>query len=50
LGAWWDYPVVTFAAYRRSIALKVMESLGLKDLGYGDPIEWERATTKSGAS
>jgi AraC-like DNA-binding protein len=35
--------VITFSAYRRSLALKVMESLGLNDLGYGDPIEWERA-------
>ena len=35
--------VVTFSAYRRSIALKIMESMGLQDLGYGDPIEWERS-------
>lgn len=42
--------VVTFSAYRRSIALKIMDSLGLNDLGYGDPIEWERAVSKSGSS
>jgi AraC family transcriptional regulator len=35
--------VITFSAYRRQIALKIMESLGLTDLGYGDPIEWERS-------
>ena len=28
---------------RRSIVLKIMESLGLQELGYGDPIEWERS-------
>jgi hypothetical protein len=42
--------VVTFSAYRRSIALKIMDSLGLKDLGYGDPIEWERSIGKSGGN
>jgi AraC family transcriptional regulator len=35
--------VVTFSAYRRSMALKILESLGVDDLGYGDPIEWERS-------
>jgi uncharacterized damage-inducible protein DinB len=34
--------VVTFSAFRRSAALKILEQLGINDLGYGDPIEWER--------
>jgi len=38
--------VVTFSAYRRSAALKIMEKLGVDDLGYGDPIEWEREITR----
>lgn len=35
--------VLTFSAYRRLTALKALESLGVSDLGYGDPIEWERS-------
>jgi AraC-like DNA-binding protein len=34
--------VVTFSAFRRSAALKILAGLGVNDLGYGDPIEWER--------
>ena len=34
--------VVTYAAYRRLTALKVMEGMGITGLGFGDPIEWER--------
>lgn len=34
--------VITFTAFRRSMALKLFELLGVDDLGYGDPIEWER--------
>jgi len=34
--------VITFSAFRRSMALKLFELLGVDDLGYGDPIEWER--------
>lgn len=33
--------VLTFAAYRRTVALQAMTRLGITDLGYGDPIEWE---------
>ncbi len=33
--------VITFAAYRRTVALQAMARLGVTDLGYGDPIEWE---------
>jgi len=36
--------VITFTAFRRSMALKLFELLGVDDLGYGDPIEWERHT------
>jgi len=35
--------VITFSAFRRSAALKILEKMGVNDLGYGDPIEWERA-------
>ena len=37
--------VITFTAFRRSMALKLFELLGVDDLGYGDPIEWERMAT-----
>lgn len=37
--------VITFSAFRRSAALKNLETLGVNDLGYGDPIEWERKVT-----
>ncbi|MBX3012722.1 MAG: helix-turn-helix transcriptional regulator [Caldilineaceae bacterium] len=33
--------VVTFAAYRRTAALRAFAGLGVTTLGYGDPIEWE---------
>ncbi|MCB0064745.1 MAG: helix-turn-helix transcriptional regulator [Caldilineaceae bacterium] len=33
--------VLTFAAYRRTVALQALARLGVTDLGYGDPIEWE---------
>ncbi len=37
--------VITFSAFRRLTALKTLESLGtdVDDLGYGDPIDWERS-------
>lgn len=34
--------VITFSAHRRELAIGAMRSLGIQDLGYGDPIEWER--------
>lgn len=34
--------VVTFSAHRRELAIGALRSLGVKDLGYGDPIAWER--------
>jgi len=34
--------VITFSAFRSSAALKILEKLGINDLGYSDPIEWER--------
>lgn len=44
--------VVTFSAFRRSAALKILNRLGIDELGYGDPIEWERkvASDRQGAS
>lgn len=38
--------VITFSAFRRSAALKMLEKLGVNDLGYGDPIEWEREVAR----
>ena len=38
--------VVTFAAYRRTVALQALERLGVSDLGYGDPIEWEETVVR----
>ena len=37
--------VLTFAAYRRTVALQALTRLGVTDLGYGDPIEWELQLT-----
>jgi hypothetical protein len=41
--------IITFDAFRRSMAIKMMNKLGVTDVGYGDPIEWERtvATTRA---
>ena len=41
--------VITFAAFRRSIVIKMMNQLGINDIGYGDPMEWEMslATTRT---
>jgi AraC-like DNA-binding protein len=35
--------VITFSAHRRELAIGVLRSLEIDGLGYGDPIEWERA-------
>jgi AraC-like DNA-binding protein len=35
--------VLTFQAYRRQLLLVALKRHGVTDLGYGDPIEWERA-------
>lgn len=35
--------VLTFSAYRRTAAIEALQRFGLADLGYGDPIEWERS-------
>jgi AraC-like DNA-binding protein len=41
--------VITFAAFRRCVVIRIMNELGITDIGYGDPIEWERslATAKA---
>ncbi len=36
--------VLTFSSYRCIAAIYAMQRLGIADLGYGDPIEWERST------
>jgi AraC-like DNA-binding protein/uncharacterized damage-inducible protein DinB len=40
--------VVTFSAHRRELAIGALRRLGVTDLGYGDPIEWERGLTEPG--
>lgn len=37
--------VLTFNTFRRQLALEIMRKMGVEDLGYGDPIEWERQLT-----
>lgn len=37
--------VLTFQAQRRATALEAMRRLGIDELGYGDPIEWERTVS-----
>jgi len=39
--------VITFSAYRRCVALRELQRLGVSDLGFGDPIEWETRDTCS---
>ncbi len=34
--------VVTYTAYRRTLALGVLRSFGVEELGWADPIDWER--------
>jgi len=41
--------VLTFQACRRSELIQVLGELGIDDLGYGDPIEWERAVLDKSA-
>jgi AraC family transcriptional regulator len=41
--------VLTFQACRRAELLQVMTELGIDGLGYGDPIEWERAVLDESA-
>jgi AraC family transcriptional regulator len=35
--------VLTFSAYRRTAVIEAFEQFGITDLGYGDPLEWQRA-------
>ena len=41
--------VVTFSAYRREMGIAALRTFGIKDIGYGDPIEWERAHANGSA-
>ena len=34
--------VITFSTYRCITAIRALQRMGITDLGYGDPIEWER--------
>jgi hypothetical protein len=34
--------VLTFSAYRKTALIAALAELGVDDVGYGDPIEWER--------
>lgn len=35
--------ILTFSAYRRTLAILAFRELGVDDLGIGDPVEWERS-------
>jgi hypothetical protein len=41
--------VLTFQACRRSELIQALRDVGIDDLGYGDPIEWERAVLDKSA-
>lgn len=32
--------VLTFAAYRRTLAVQALDMVGISDLGFGDPMRW----------
>ena len=40
--------VITFGAYRCTVAIHALTRLGVTGIGYGDPIEWERDLAASG--
>ncbi len=42
--------VITFSAYRRTVAIQALARLGITDLGYGDPILWEEALRQQSAN
>ena len=33
--------VLTLQAHRHSVIIRTLQQLGVTDLGYGDPLEWE---------
>jgi AraC family transcriptional regulator len=39
--------IITFSAHQRMVMLEVLRRFGINDLGYGDPIEFERALVES---
>ena len=41
--------VYTFGIARRQLALEVLRGMGIEDLGYGDPITWERSLSQAKA-
>jgi hypothetical protein len=34
--------ILTFSAYRQTVIIDVFRRFDITDLGYGDPIEWQR--------
>ena len=36
--------VLTFAAYRRTLAVQALDAAGISDLGWGDPMRWVAKT------
>jgi len=41
--------VVTYNSYRRLMAASVMRQFGVEDVGFGDPIEYERSVSQAAA-
>lgn len=41
--------VVTYNSYRRLMAALVMRQFGVEDVGFGDPIEYERSASQAAA-
>jgi len=37
--------ILTFSAYRRTIVIEVLRQVGIADLGYCDPMEWQRSSS-----
>lgn len=39
--------VVTYNSYRRLMAASLMRQFGIEDVGFGDPIEYERSVSQA---
>jgi len=42
--------VVTYNSYRRLLAASLMRQFGIEDVGFGDPIEYERSVSQCGTA
>jgi hypothetical protein len=42
--------VITFSAYRRQLLIKALAALGVRDVGIGDPNDWERSTSEGSSA